>query len=54
MYFRFKESGVASFKLRCAKGLRCKVTKVDIEMDKMGAELRQQVILACPDTCQLL
>jgi len=40
---RFKESGVASFKLRCAKGLRCKVTKVDIEMDKMGAELRQQV-----------
>ena len=23
--FRFKESGVASFKLRCAKGVKCKV-----------------------------
>ena len=24
-FHRFKESGVASFKLRCAKGLKCKV-----------------------------
>lgn len=25
-FLRFKESGVASFKLRCAKGVKCKVS----------------------------
>jgi len=40
---RFKESGVASFKLRCAKGLKCKVKKVDIELSKLGSDLLAQV-----------
>jgi len=40
---RFKESGVASFKLRCAKGLNSKVKKVDIELNRLGAELQAQV-----------
>jgi len=40
---RFKESGVASFKLRCAKGVKCKVKKVDIELSKLGSDLLAQV-----------
>ena len=40
---RFKESGVASFKLRCAKGLNCKVKKLDFELALLGSELQRQV-----------
>jgi len=40
---RFKESGIASFKLRCAKGLNSKVKKVDIELAKLGSQLQDQV-----------
>ena len=39
----FKESGVASFKLRCAKGLECKVKKLDFELALLGSELQRQV-----------
>jgi hypothetical protein len=40
---RFKESGVATFKLRCAKGLNCKVKKLDFELALLGSELQRQV-----------
>ena len=40
---RFKESGVATFKLRCAKGLNCEVKKLDFELALLGSELQRQV-----------
>jgi len=47
---RFKESGVANFKIRCAKGLKCKAKTCDIALGSTGAELIEQIssLVNCP------
>ena len=43
---RFKESGVASLKIRCAKGLKCKVKTCDIALSNTGEQLAEKVRLS--------
>ena len=40
---RLKDSGVASLKIRCAKGLRRKVKTCDIAITSTGEELLEKV-----------
>jgi len=40
---RFKETGIANLKIRCAKGLRCKVKTVDISLSSLGSELMSKI-----------
>ena len=36
---KFKESGVASFKLRCSKNLKCRQKSCDISIQSTGEDL---------------
>ena len=40
---RFKETGIANLKIRCAKGLRCKAKTVDISLLSLGSDLMMKV-----------
>eukprot|EP00092_Neocalanus_flemingeri_P007331 GFUD01007917.1.p1 GENE.GFUD01007917.1~~GFUD01007917.1.p1 ORF type:complete len:590 (+),score=221.00 GFUD01007917.1:891-2660(+) len=40
---RFKESGIANLKIRCAKGLKCRSKTCDIALSSPGAELIEQI-----------
>jgi len=40
---RFKESGVASLKIRCAKGLKCKVKTCDVALSSTGEQLAEKI-----------
>ena len=43
---RFKECGVASLKIRCAKGLKCKVKTCDVALSSTGEQLAEKVRLS--------
>lgn len=40
---RFKETGIANLKIRCAKGLRCKAKTVDISLLSLGSDLMMKI-----------
>jgi len=40
---RFKETGIANLKIKCAKGLRCKAKTVDISLLSLGADLIMKI-----------
>jgi len=47
---RFKDSGIASLKIRCAKGLKCKAKSCDIALSSTGAQLVEKIsaLANCP------
>ena len=47
---KFKESGVASFKLRCSKNLKCRQKSCDISIQSSGQDLVKCLHLAGNDS----